>query len=71
MGKFILRMKEERSYVHFDGYYTGESYTFQGGRYACVDKDITKAKQYTSKKRAENACKMEFENYWFEVEEIK
>lgn len=57
-----------------DGYYTGETYTFQGEKYAVVEKDINKAKKYTSLKRAENAAEKLFEsisNYAFGVEEFK
>jgi len=44
---------------------------FQGGKYAVADKDIQKAKRYTSKARAEKACQtLSFENYNFSVEEI-
>ena len=58
---------------HWDGYYTGVTYTYQGEIYAVCDKDINKAKKYSSLKRAENAAKSLFEkvtNYVFEVEEI-
>lgn len=58
---------------HWDGYYTGKTYIYQGEVYAVCDKDINKAKKYSSLKRAENAVKSLFErvkNYVFEVEEI-
>lgn len=55
------------------GYYTGDTYIYQGEVYAVCDKDIDKAKKYSSLKRAENAAKSLFEkvtNYVFEVEEM-
>lgn len=58
---------------HCDGYYTGDTYFFQGELYAVCDKDINKAKKYSSLKRAENAARSLFEkvtNYVFEVEEM-
>ena len=58
---------------YWDGYYTGDTYTYQGEVYAVCDRDINKAKKYSSLKRAENAAKSLSEkitNYVFEVEEI-
>lgn len=58
---------------NWDGYYTGDTYVYKGEVYAVCDTDITKAKKYSSRKRAENAAKTLFEkiaNYIFEVEEI-
>ena len=57
----------------WDGYYTGDTYIFQGEKYAVCDKDINKAKKYTSRKRAENAAESLFRktvNYVFTVEEM-
>ena len=57
----------------WDGYYTGDTYVHQGEMYAVCNTDITKAKKYSSLKRAENAAKSLYEkvtNYVFEVEEI-
>lgn len=59
--------------THFDGYYTGDKYIYQGETYAVCDTDITKAKKYSSLKRAENACECLFRkivNYGFEVVEM-
>lgn len=62
-------------YTRFsDGYYTGDTYIYQGEKYAVCEKDINKAKKYTSLKRAENAAKKMFDsivNYVFDVEEIE
>ena len=58
---------------HWDGYYTGKTYIYQGEVYAVCDTDINKAKKYSSLKRAENAAKSLFEkveNYVFEVEAV-
>ncbi len=58
---------------HWDGYYTGDTYVHQGEMYAVCNTDITKAKKYSSLKRAENAAKSLYKkvtNYVFEVEEI-
>ena len=57
-----------------DGYYTGDTYIFHGEKYAVVEKDITKAKKYTSLKRAERAAESLFNsisNYIFDVKEFK
>ena len=57
----------------WDGYYTGDTYIYQGEVYAVCDKEIDKAKKYSSRKRAENAARSLFEkitNYVFEVEEV-
>lgn len=57
-----------------DGYYTGDTYVYQGEIYAVCNKDLKKAKRYTSKKRAERAAAALFYkicNYIFEVEEIE
>lgn len=43
---------------HWDGYYTGKTYIYQGEVYAVCDTDINKAKKYSSLKRAENAAKV-------------
>lgn len=59
--------------TQWDGYYTGDTYVFQGELYAVCDKDINKAKKYSSLKRAENAANSLFgkiANYVFEVKEI-
>lgn len=58
---------------HFDGYYTGHKFRFQGEEYACVDNDKTNAKKYKHKKVAENACEAlnnRVCNYHFTVIEI-
>ena len=72
---FVLRSDKYGRYdTVWDGYYIGETYTFQGEKYAVCDRDINKAKRYTSLKRAERAAECLFNrivNYVFEVEEIK
>jgi len=37
-------------------YYTGSTYIFQHEYFPNIDNDINKAKVYTTKARAENAC---------------
>lgn len=57
----------------WDGYYTGSTYIYQGEEYAVCDRDISKAKKYSSLKRAENAAQALFKrvtNYVFEVREL-
>ena len=57
----------------WDGYYTGNTYIFQGEKYAVCDTNISKAKKYSSLKRAEKAAESLFKNvvnYVFEVEEM-
>jgi hypothetical protein len=63
--KYVLEATD--NYGKYDGYYTGDSYIYQGSKYAVVDRDISKAKPYTSEARAKRACKMSFENYSFEA----
>lgn len=48
MNKYVI--------IGCDGYYTGSSYIFIGERFAVFDKNIHRAKIYTSLKRATNAC---------------
>jgi hypothetical protein len=69
MGNYVLKAIENIGSGFSDGYYTGESYIYQGEKFAVVDRNTENAKIYTSKARAENACKMMFENYSFEVVE--
>ena len=72
---FVLKATTDTSCnVLSDGFYTGSTYIFHGEKYAIVDRDIDKAKKYTSLKRAENAAECmlgSIANYVFEVEEIK
>lgn len=72
---YVLKAKpDERRFEISDGYFTGETYIFQGEKYAVVDIEIDKAKKYTSLKRAENAAERMFctiVNYVFDVEEFK
>jgi hypothetical protein len=77
-------MKDKKQYVlcsdyygvgklHWDGYYTGNTYIYQGEKYAVCSTDINEAKIYSSFKRAENASQALFEtivNYVFEVKEV-
>lgn len=67
---FVLKAEVLLSCICSDGFYTGKSYTYQGSRYAVVDRDITNAKLYSTKARAEKGCEMQFENYTFIVEEV-
>lgn len=72
---FVLKAKPYEGRMRFsDGYYTGDTYIFQGEKYAVVDTDIDKAKKYSSLKRAENSAERmiySIANYVFDVEEIK
>lgn len=72
---YVLKAKPyEGRYRFSDGYYTGETYIFQGEKFAVVEMDIDKAKKYTSLKRAENAAERMLDtiaNYVFDVEEFK
>ena len=59
---------------HWDGYYTGDKYRFQGEWYACADTNEYKAKKYKNKKVAERSCEAlngKICNYHFEVIEVK
>lgn len=68
MNKYVLKAKPSRGSILGDGFYTGNSYIYQNCKYAVVDKDISKAKIYSSKAKAANACnKMSFENYSFTI----
>jgi len=58
------------NYGKWDGYYTGKNYIYQGSKYAVVDRDISKAKVYSSEARAKRASEMSFENYGFELKKI-
>lgn len=69
---FVLKSREYGGYLS-DGYYTGQKYTFQGEQYAVCDTDISKAKKYTSLKRAERGAEClnrSVSNYMFNVKEI-
>lgn len=50
---FVLKSKYDHCW---DGYYTGNQYIYQSETYACCINDITEAKIYTSKVRADAAC---------------
>lgn len=73
---FVLRTKP---YVGngtslWDGYYTGDTYQYEGEIYAVANTPISKAKKYSSRKRAENAVESlenKVCNYLFEVVEIQ
>lgn len=57
----------------WDGYYIGKIYQYDGELHAVCNTDISKAKKYSSLKRAENAVRALNEkiiNYEFEVKEI-
>ena len=71
--KYVIKKPPE--YLNsFEEYYTGNSYIVQGDKYLVFDKDISKAKTYSTKKRAENAinsiCKWNI-SYKLFVEEVK
>ena len=72
---YVLKAKPYEGRMRFsDGYYTGETYIFQGEKYAVVENDIDIAKKYTSLKRAERAAESMLKsiaNYVFDVVEIK
>lgn len=65
--EYVLEAIGSPNDFYSGGYYTGKSYIYQGSRYAVIDNDINKAKVYSSKARAEQASKMNFENYTFEA----
>lgn len=66
--KWILSSLADSMTIGNDGYYTGKSYIYQGAKYAVVDKDIAKAKTYSTYLKAVAACnKFRFENYNFKV----
>lgn len=70
---FVLKSRKYpmcNNYYAWDGYYTGKNYILLGENYAVVDERLEKAKKYTSRKRAENACDKLNEkviNYQFDV----
>lgn len=65
--QFVLEAKDDIRRGMSDGYYTGKSYTYQGVRQAVVDRDISKAKVYSSEARAKKANERCFENYAFQL----
>ncbi len=71
---FVLKSENYGAHrTHNDGYYTGDKYIYQSEYYAVCDNDISKAKKYTSLKRAENACEklnQRITNYLFTVKEL-
>ena len=59
---------------HWDGYYTGGKYRFQGEEYATADTYLPNAKKYKTRKLAERACETlnrRVCNYIFDVEEVE
>lgn len=71
MDLWILKARLEARDIISDGCYTGKTYIFQGAKYAVVDRDIIKAKKYTSYARATRAAsKLCVENYMFDVERL-
>lgn len=57
--------------AHFDGWYTGDVYTYQGERYAVCSMNLQECKAYSSERRAELACEAlnrRVCNYIFSVE---
>lgn len=72
---YVLKSKPYQTFDKFgDGYYTGATYVFQGEYYAVCERDIKKAKKYSSFKRAERATEClhsKIVNYVFEVVEIE
>ena len=69
--KYALIARMGVNDIMSDGYYTGKSFIFQGARYAVVDRNVSKAKIYSSKARAENASKMGFENYILDIKKLE
>ena len=60
--------------THWDGYHTGGFLTYKGEVYSIAHRDISKAKKYTSRKRAENACEAinnKIVNYEYTVVELE
>lgn len=69
----ISERYEIHGFSKWDGYYTGHTYRYESEEYACTDKDLLKAKTYSSYKRAENACKSlnaKVVNYKFTVQTV-
>lgn len=71
--KYVIKKLPE--YLNsFEEFYTGNSYIVQGERYLVFDRYISKAKTYSTKKRAENAINSIYKwniSYKLFVEEIK
>lgn len=70
---FVLK-SSSYGYASFDGYYTGNTYVYQGEVYAVCDTDLSKVKKYSSEKRAANACdalNRKCSNYLFTVVNLK
>ena len=71
MDLWVLKARLEARDIISDRFYTGKTYFFQGAKYAVVDRDISKAKKYTSYARAARAkSKLCVENYIFDVERV-
>ena len=67
-------IKKLSSYLEQEEYYTGNSYVVKGEKYLVFDKDISKAKLYSSKKIAENVINSIYKwtcMYNLVVEEVK
>lgn len=57
--------------THFDGWYTGNSYIYQGERYIICSTKLNECKSYSSENRAKLACEALNRracNYEFSVE---
>lgn len=52
---YVLKEEPISKNESSSGYYTGESYCIQGERYYVFLEDVTKAKKYSSRARAEKA----------------
>ena len=65
--QYVLEAIISGGSISSDGYYTGKSYIYQGVRYAVVERDVSKAKIYSSENRAKKANEMCFENYNFQL----
>lgn len=63
MSKFVI--------IGSDGFYTGNSYIFQGERFAVFDKNIHRAKCYKTFKQAENARRKMQRTLFFEKTKVK
>ena len=57
--------------VNSDGFYTGKSYIYQGEKFAVFDKNVHRAKHYSTFKRAESVRKKLQGTLFFEETKVK
>lgn len=57
MKAYVLQAYTETENTRFsDGFYTGDTYQYQGEIYAVVERELDLAKMYFSEKRAQSAA---------------